>query len=309
MNSDGTEPRRLARGGWPSWSNDSKSVYYHSRVDNALYSISIEGLNVEPKKIMACSNSFPSLSPDNRRVAYLEDRSLKVKDLVSQTVVTQWPFPFPAWGGASWSPTGQEICLGGSKSDDATGLWIFSLDTNELARTLDGQINIGSSYYDSMPCISPDGLELFFNSNRPGGSGMVDLWVATRTTKTSTWTSPVNLGPVVNSIEWEQHPTISSDGLTLIFESHRPGYGGDDIWSTTRISTHDPWTSPKNLGPTINTPYNEFFPRLSSDDKVLLFTSDNLPGGLGKMDIWMSRRASPNDQWSVPVVIGSAKIT
>jgi hypothetical protein len=56
-----------------------------------------------------------------------------------------------------------------------------------------------SSSEDADPCISADGLELYFNSyNRPGGYGGYDMWVATRQTKDADWGTPVNLGPTVN---------------------------------------------------------------------------------------------------------------
>jgi serine/threonine protein kinase len=99
MNADGTEPRRLARGGWPSWGQDSAHVYFHSRLEDALCSISLEGRNVEAKQIMPCPSYRPSVSPDNQRVAYVEDASLKVRDLASQAVVAQWRAPFDTWGG------------------------------------------------------------------------------------------------------------------------------------------------------------------------------------------------------------------
>jgi Tol biopolymer transport system component len=84
MKSDGTEPRRLARGGSPSWSRDSAQVYYHSRQEKTLCSISIARSKVEPNRIMACPSAFPSVSPDEQQVAYLENKSLKVKNLASQ---------------------------------------------------------------------------------------------------------------------------------------------------------------------------------------------------------------------------------
>jgi serine/threonine protein kinase/Tol biopolymer transport system component len=167
MNADGTQPRRLARGGWPSWSQDSTCIYYQSRVDRTLCSISIEGPNAKPKRIMACSNPFPSVSPDNQRVVYLENASLKVKDLASQILIAEQPAPFATWGYAGWSPTGQEWCLGGrNDSDDRTGLWIYSLDRSEPVRTLDGQITVGS--------WASDGTKLVFNLGPP----YLEIWAA-----------------------------------------------------------------------------------------------------------------------------------
>jgi Tol biopolymer transport system component len=118
IESDGTEPRRLAYGGWPSWGQDSKRVYYQSRVDKMLYSISLEGPGAQPKAIVPCAHSFPTISPDETRVAYLEDAALKVKDLASQKLVAEWPAPLMMWGGPAWSSTGRELCLGGANQAD-----------------------------------------------------------------------------------------------------------------------------------------------------------------------------------------------
>ena len=165
MKSDGTEPRRLARGGWPSWRRDSTHVYYHSRADNALCSISIDGGGTKPKRIMPCSNAYPSVSPDSQRVAYLEGSSLKIKDLASQAVIAERPVPFGTWGGAGWSANGRELCMAGrNDSDDRTGLWVFSLDRAEPKRTLDGQITVGSWAPDGgtlMFCLGPPYFELW----------------------------------------------------------------------------------------------------------------------------------------------------
>ena len=87
MKSDGMEPRRLVRGSSPSWGKDSTCVYYQSHVDKALCSISVAGMDAEPKRLVPCSSALPSVSPDGQRVAYMEGGALKVKDLTSQAVI------------------------------------------------------------------------------------------------------------------------------------------------------------------------------------------------------------------------------
>ncbi|MBM4029918.1 MAG: hypothetical protein FJ280_31640, partial [Planctomycetes bacterium] len=167
MRPDGTDPRRLARGGWPSWSQDSRAVYYHSRVDKTLCSISVEGQSAEAKRVMTCSDAYPTVSADNQRVAYLAGSSLKIKDLASQAVVAERPVPFAAWGVSAWSPTGRELCVAGrNNSDDRTGLWIHSLDAKEPARTLGGQITAGAWTHD--------GARLIFSLGPP----YFEIWTA-----------------------------------------------------------------------------------------------------------------------------------
>ena len=57
---------------------------------------------------------------------------------------------------------------------------------------------VNSSYRECDPSLSADGLELYFNCIRAGGSGGMDLWVAKRASVDEDWEQPENLGPTVN---------------------------------------------------------------------------------------------------------------
>jgi len=84
--------------------------------------------------------------------------------------------------------------------------------------------------------------------------------------------------------------TIRKDGREMFFGSTRAGsVGGNDIWTSTRQSIHDPWKTPTNAGPPFNTVFNDLTPTLSFDARTLIFAS-NRPGGLGGNDLWMSTR-------------------
>jgi Tol biopolymer transport system component len=143
---------------------------------------------------------------------------------------------------------------------------------------------INTSYRETAACISADGLELYFNSDRPGGSGGADLWVATRSTVESDWETPVNLGPTLNTSFNDGGPNISTDGLCLFFQL----YGAVDefdIWMSTRPNKGHPWSIPVNL--TVNSSARELQPEISSDGSILYFTSRR-PGGLGNHDLWQA---------------------
>lgn len=123
----------------------------------------------------------------------------------------------------------------------------------------------------------------------------------------SDWSAPVNLGPVINSTFSEQHPSISKDGRSLYFASNRPGgLGVLDIYVSQRASVHDPWGSPVNLGSTVNTTVDEGNPAFSRDEHLMFFQSDR-PGGLGGIDIWVSRRNNTHDDfaWQPAVNLGA----
>ena len=124
----------------------------------------------------------------------------------------------------------------------------------------------------------------------------------------SDWSTPVNLGPVVNSTANEQHPSISRDGLSLYFVSNRTGgFGLNDIWVTQRASLDAPWGPPHNLGSAINTSSNDFAPNLTIDGHRLYMNSDR-PGGCGGSDLYVARRHDEGDDfgWSPPKNLGCA---
>jgi len=133
---------------------------------------------------------------------------------------------------------------------------------------------------DGEPWISPNGLELYFESYRPGGYGRADIYVARRATQNDPWEEPVNLGPVVNSQYGEQFLCLSPDRLVLFFCDHmdtslpRPGgLGGPDIWMSRRASLSDPWQAPVNPGSPINSSIVDTVPRLSPDGCTLYFAT------------------------------------
>lgn len=143
------------------------------------------------------------------------------------------------------------------------------------------------NFNEGAQSISPDGKYLFFTGcNRPDGLGRCDIFVSKKEGKE--WALPVNLGPIVNSSNWESQPSISPDGSFLYFVSNRPGgIGGFDIWRSS-LDEEGNWTAPVNLGPTINTPYDETTPFIHVDNKTLYFSSNGWPG-FGSKDIYFSR--------------------
>src|SRR5437667_260652 len=133
----------------------------------------------------------------------------------------------------------------------------------------DRAVNLGppvnSQDFDGGPNISADGLDLYFCSNRPGGYGGDDVWVATRTTGLSRFDPPANLGPTVNSPANDCDPSISKDDRVLLIASDRKGgKGGLDIWVATRSSRSQPFGKPVNLGATVNSGFSDRRPDISA---------------------------------------------
>ncbi len=155
------------------------------------------------------------------------------------------------------------------------------------------------------PSITADGLELYFDSDRPGGEGSQDLWVSKRESTADEWGAPVNLGATINTPEFEEASSISPDGLVLVWDSDRPGgFGNSDIWISTRSTRDDSWGPPVNPGPNINTQELEATAALSGDGRVLFFTAWPWPEGYGDFDIWMARKSNDGTDWNTPVNLG-----
>ena len=163
---------------------------------------------------------------------------------------------------------------------------------------------VNSASIEGAPSVTADGLELYFECDRPSGFGSNDMWVTTRATTNDPWGEPVNLGPTVNTSYWDGASNISADGLSLFFASDRLGGSGEpDLYVTTRATKDDPWGEPVNLGPTLNSPYFEDGNYISADGLSLYFSS-RCAGGYGDFDIWVTTRATLSDPWGEPVNLG-----
>jgi hypothetical protein len=161
---------------------------------------------------------------------------------------------------------------------------------------------INSSAIEASEYLSADGLEFYFTRQTTNTRG--DIWVARRPTRDSVWGPAAGIGAPVNSADnWD--PFLTADGLTLLFDGMRPGgFGYVDLWITTRATKSDIWGTPVNLGDTVNSPADDWCPSLSADGLELYFTSGRA-GGSGLYDLWMTTRASVNDNWGTPTNLGS----
>ena len=132
------------------------------------------------------------------------------------------------------------------------------------------------------------------------GYNNCDIYYVNR--ENGAWSNVQEFPKNISKIDsWESQPTVSSDGKTILFSSDRSGgYGKMDLYEISKVN--DTWTSPKNLGSTINSNENEKSPYLHTDGKTLFFASTNFPS-LGGFDIFYSRKDSLGN-WQKPINIG-----
>lgn len=143
--------------------------------------------------------------------------------------------------------------------------------------------DLNTIYNDGCPILAPDGRSLFFASNRPGGLGGQDIWVAYRQSTKSGWGPPVNPGAPVNSAADDFCPDPIR-GKRLFFVSKRDDPNGDIYVTDLRGNKYDP---PIRLGPNVNSTAQEWSPAWFTDDQgneVLYFSSTRA----GTQDIYYS---------------------
>lgn len=147
-----------------------------------------------------------------------------------------------------------------------------------------GYKDLNTKYWETHCTVTPDGQQMYFVSDRPGGLGGRDIY---RTVKlpNGNWSDPVNCGPTINTPYDEDSPFIAVDNKTLYFSSNGPKSMGDfDIFVSIR-DEKDVWSEPINLGYPINS---------TGDDVFFTTTADGLTGylssfrrnGFGEKDIY-----------------------
>src|SRR6185312_1071716 len=119
------------------------------------------------------------------------------------------------------------------------------------------------------------------------------------------WSSPLNLGPTVNTTSDEGNQAFSRDGHFLFFQSKRPGgFGGIDLWVAYREHTHDDfdWQTPVNLGAAINSSADDNGPSYfaNEDDGAPLLYFGSLR--LGGADIYVSAQLADGSFGAVTLV-------
>jgi tetratricopeptide (TPR) repeat protein len=221
---------------------------------------------------------------------YFEDIYISTLDVKTNT----WNEAEPARGSLNSeghdaclniAPSGKEIFVYRNNEDTRSGdIFVSKLSANGkwgAPKTMGPMIN--SSYFESSASLSPDGSTLYFVSERKGGVGNGDIYVAKKINKTE-WGEPVNIGPTINTVEDEVSCFIHPDGKTLFFSSrgHR-SMGGYDIFKS--VYENGKWSVPENVGYPINTVDDDIHFTLSADNKTGYYDTYSLKG-MGERDIY-----------------------
>ncbi len=163
----GGTPRRVADGGFPSWSADGKTLFFHSRVEQKLMAVRIDAEMGEPTELAKVPWWYPAISPDGKQVAFRSGNLLLVADIQSGNVLKRWRFPGSGAGFlGGWSPDGKQIGFGGYGLGDAVGLWSVDSGTGRGRRLAAG--------WFTMPDWSRDGSKVALDLRTNEGS---EIWM------------------------------------------------------------------------------------------------------------------------------------
>lgn len=174
------------------------------------------------------------------------------------------------------------------------------------ATALIGDIN--GKFHDGVATFDKSGKTMYFTrSNKSGKSseGLIDLKIYSATNEDGQWKNVQELP--FNSDEYATcHPTLSPNGKVLYFSSNRPDdnpFGGMDIYYSKKVG--NTWSTPKNMGPTVNSSGNETFPFISQDGQ-LYFASDG-HRGFGGLDVFVTAKENMADEnsWSLRENLGA----
>lgn len=161
-------------------------------------------------------------------------------------------------------------------------------------------VSFSGKFKDLEPYLSPDGLYLYFASNRPLLKNEkdikdFDIWVVSRKSTKDLWSDPKNLGAPINTEHNEFYPAISIS-KNLYFTSDRPSaIGKDDIFiSEWNNGTYNDVTS---LSTSINTEGYEFNSYIAPDENFIMFSGYNRKDGLGSGDLYISFK-NTDGSWS-----------
>ncbi|MHC4156530.1 MAG: LamG-like jellyroll fold domain-containing protein, partial [Planctomycetota bacterium] len=157
---------------------------------------------------------------------------------------------------------------------------------------------INTEYDENYPYLSADGESLYFNSNRPGGYGGADIYVARKID--GVWQRPENLGPVINSARNEAGAMLSYDGKYLFFWSDRMA-GPSTMLFVSKI-VEGRFQTPEPLPYFINSALHTDEPFLSADGEMLYFQTFGRQGNIKIRDLWCSKFS--DGEFETPVNLG-----
>lgn len=271
------------------WSEPQRVAFADGNAEGNNACISGDGLRIVfvSRRVGDSGNLFeaarPSLDEPFSAAVMIEDLHFEDGLTVGNTVGTPWQ-----------TADGLTMLLYSGRPDRKTGMdiWITHRDSLESPW---GPLQVlpeavSSNVTEYAPSMSGDATMLAIfrpNSNNPYNG---DLWIAARETPTDEWDPAIRLGDSINTLESEQHPFLTANGLGVYFDRGTPD---PRLWYSQRSTSGDPFeTADPVLMPASWRDRNAYAPSITTDGRVLVFTSNVEPGkeGFNTGELWEMRR-------------------
>ena len=157
MEASGGNARKIADGGFPTWTVDGKQLLFSSRPQGNLLSVEFDDAltTFAPKQLRSSCGWYPPISPDGSRVACKTGNDLVIAESDSGKTVKRFRLPSGNGFLGGWSPDGKQIGFGGWGMNDPAPCLIVDVDTGQA-------VQVASGYF-TLPAWSPDGSQITFD--------------------------------------------------------------------------------------------------------------------------------------------------
>lgn len=259
-------------------------------------------------------NNYAKDKASKEEVEYLKGQSNYAKDLVAapinvkienlgDSINSQYPDYSPVLSADEQTiiyTTRRNTSTGGERTPDGQFFEDIVYSNKDINGVWGSPKPIGqfvnTNGHEGSISLTVDGQTLIVYKDEEAGNIYYSNWDGRE------WSALQSFGSDINSKYWESHACLSADGSTLYFVSDRPGgYGGRDIYRCVKLP-NGAWSKGLNLGPTINTKYDEDGPFLHPDGVSLIFSS-NGHKSMGGFDIFFSA-IEEDRKYSEPVNMG-----
>ena len=159
-------------------------------------------------------------------------------------------------------------------------------------------VSFSGQHKDLEPFLSPDGLKLFFATNRINNNSSetkkdMDIWYVTRNTLVDDWSKPKSISSIVNTSKDEFYPSVTNKGDLFFTASYKNSKGKEDIYVSRFIN--NAYTKPISLSSAVNSEKYEFNAYVSPNEKFIIFTSYGRKDDLGRGDLYISKKDNDNN--------------
>lgn len=200
--------------------------------------------------------------------------------------------------GGMFNAEGKEDTLKGEHRSD---IYVSRLTKGEWTSTIPLDERYNTVYHDVINGFSKDGGLVYMSQSKDmyfdyGNIFMNNFFEENATTENFEMPNPIN------SYDWDGDVYFFSNTVMLFSSDRQGGYGGKDIYITKK-NKEGKWSVPENLGPGINSPYDEVSPFLAADGRTLYYSSNNVES-IGGYDVFVVKFDEGINNWTKATNLG-----